>query len=156
MGSLLSWRPAAGARRATGGNCPNRTDRPLLIYVSDLSGRLRHDAGVKNDRKLMILRAGPAALVLTIALVAMTPGNVRADERKHDEVRRAVERGEIRPLADILAAIRDKLPGQVAGVEVERKNDRWLYEFRVVDSKGRLFEVYVDARGATIERIKEK
>jgi uncharacterized membrane protein YkoI len=114
---------------------------PLLIYVSDLSGRLRHDAGVKNDRKLMILRA-----VLTIALVAMTPGSVRADERKHDEVRRAVERGEIRPLADILVAIRDKLPGQVAGVEVERKNDRWLYEFRVVDSNGRLFEVYVDAR----------
>ena len=68
----------------------------------------------------------------------------------------SVERGEIRPLADILAAIRDKLPGEVAGVEVERKDGRWVYEFRVVDGKGRLFEVYVDAHNAKIERIQEK
>ena len=62
----------------------------------------------------------------------------------------------IDPLADILAAIRDKLPGEVAGIEVEHKDGRWVYEFRVVDSKGRLFEVYVDARSAAIEQIKGK
>ena len=64
--------------------------------------------------------------------------------------------GEIHSLADILKALRGKLPGEVAGVEIERKDGRWLYEFRVVDSQGRLFEVYVDARSGEIERIKEK
>ena len=71
-------------------------------------------------------------------------------------MRHAVERAEIRSLADILDVLRGKLPGEVVGVEIERKNGRWLYEFRVVDEKGRLFEVYVDARTATIERTKEK
>lgn len=100
------------------------------------------------------------ALLLTVAaLVAATPRVADArdqDEVHRDEVRRAVETGEIRALADILKAVRGKLPGEVAGVEVERKDGRWLYEFRVVDSKGRLFDVYVDARSGEIERIKEK
>jgi uncharacterized membrane protein YkoI len=78
------------------------------------------------------------------------------DERAPEDVRRAVEAGEIRSLADILAAVRGKLPGEVAGVEIERERGRWLYEFRVIDGKGRLYEVYVDARSGTIEKIKEK
>ena len=78
------------------------------------------------------------------------------DEARRDEVRRAVESGEIHSLADILNTLRSKLPGEVAGVEVERKGDRWRYEFRVVDSQGRLFDVHVDARSGEIERIKEK
>jgi len=97
-----------------------------------------------------------AAFILIGAVV--TGGAARADDKGRDQdmTRQAVERGEIRPLADILAAIRNKLPGEVIGVEIERKNGRWLYEFRVSDSKGRLFEVYVDARSGAIDRIKEK
>ncbi len=94
---------------------------------------------------------------LTMVGVGMTavPAGAR-DHRDHDAVRQAVERGEIRPLADILAAVRGQLPGEVVGVEVEHKNGHWLYELRVADRSGRLFDVYVDARTARIERIKEK
>ncbi len=100
-----------------------------------------------------------ALLLAVAALVAAAPrlaGAHDQDEVLRDEVRRAVETGQIRSLADILNAVRRKLPGEVAGVEVERKNGRWLYEFRVVDGQGRLFDVYVDARSGEIERIKEK
>ena len=100
-----------------------------------------------------------ALLLAVAALVAAAPRWANAsdkDEVRRDEVLRAVETGQIRSLADILQAVRSKLPGEVAGVEVERKDGRWLYEFRVVDSKGRLFDVYVDARSGEIERIKEK
>ena len=99
------------------------------------------------------------AMLAAVALVAATPRLADArdqDELRRDEVRRAVETGEIRSLADILNTVRDKLPGEVAGVEIERKDGRWRYEFRVVDSQGRLLEVYVDARSGEIERIKEK
>ncbi len=78
------------------------------------------------------------------------------DEDERDAVRRAVEAGEIKSLADILAAVRGKLPGEVAGVEIERDDGRWRYEFRVIDDKGRLYEVEIDARSGKIERIKEK
>ena len=97
-----------------------------------------------------------AAIGLVLAAVMAPLGAGKADPRDHDAVRLAVARGEIRPLADILAAVREKLPGNIAGVEVERKAGRWLYEFRVVDGNGRLFEVYVDAQSAQIDRIKEK
>ena len=86
----------------------------------------------------------------------MWPAAGRADEQEQEELHRAVERGDIRSLANILAAIRNKLPGEIAGVEVEHKNGHWFYEFRVVDDRGRLFEVRVDARSAAIERFKEK
>lgn len=101
------------------------------------------------------LRAALLAATIAVTSIALAPSPGSARDR-HDAVRQAVERGEIRSLADILTAIRDRLPGEVAGVEIEQKNGRWLYEFRVVDSKGRLFEVYVDARTADIQRIEEK
>ena len=110
--------------------------------------------------------------VLTLAvLTAATPGPVHArdlardmshdsdrdhDRRRRDQVRHAVEAGEIKSLADILQAVRGRLPGDVAGVEVKRDDGRWRYEFRVVDDKGRLYEVIVDARSGEIEKIKEK
>jgi uncharacterized membrane protein YkoI len=94
--------------------------------------------------------------VLTAVAVLLVPATALADSRDHDAVRRAVERGEVRPLAEILERVRDKLPGEVIGVEIERKDGRWLYEFRAVDRRGRLFEVYVDGNSGAIERVKEK
>jgi uncharacterized membrane protein YkoI len=79
-----------------------------------------------------------------------------AEPHDHDDVRQAVERSEIRPLADILKEVRGKLPGEVVGIEIERKNGHWLYELRVLDGQGRVFEVYVDARSGEIDRTKEK
>ena len=50
------------------------------------------------------------------------------------------------------ASCRARLPASKSST----KHGRWLYEFRVVDSKGRLFEVYVDARSGEIDEVKEK
>lgn len=95
--------------------------------------------------------------VLAALLVPPQPAAARDhDDDRRDEVRRAVEAGEIRSLADILATVRSQVPGEVAGVEIEREHGRWVYEFRIVDDKGRLFDVYVDARSGEIERKKEK
>jgi uncharacterized membrane protein YkoI len=77
-------------------------------------------------------------------------------DHDHDAARRAVQRGEIKPLADLLTIVRDKLPGEITGVELERERGRWLYEFRVIDKAGRLFEVYVDAESGDIKKTKEK
>jgi uncharacterized membrane protein YkoI len=41
-------------------------------------------------------------------------------------------------------------------VRLEREAGVWLYEFRVVDEKGRLFEIHVDARSGEVGRTKEK
>ena len=101
----------------------------------------------------MISRLAPVLIAFALIAPLSTAG---ADSRDHDLVRRAVERGEIRPLAEILKSIRDKLPGEITRTEVEQKHGRWVYEFRVVDRQGRLFEVHVDAHTGEIGSVKEK
>jgi uncharacterized membrane protein YkoI len=113
---------------------------------------------LKMTGSLMLLHARTFIFALAFALtLALAPtGAGHASSRDHDAVLGAVERGEIRPLAEILAAVRSKLPGDITGVEIERKGGQWVYEFRVVDKNGRLFDIYVDARSGDIRRIKEK
>jgi uncharacterized membrane protein YkoI len=77
-------------------------------------------------------------------------------ENDHDEVRNAVENGRIKPLAELLKLVCDKMPGEVTGIDIERKHDVWVYEFRLIDKAGRLFDVYVDANSGDIKRTKEK
>ena len=84
---------------------------------------------------------------------ALLPAPLRADrERDSDRARHAVERGEALALADILTRVRSDLGGEIVGVEFERKRERWVYEFKVIDPGGRLWEVYVDAATADIVR----
>lgn len=96
----------------------------------------------------------PTAWLTTTMLVLAGLGQSFADD--HDAARAAVERGEIRSLTEVLKDVHGKLPGEVVGVEIEREGGRWLYEFRLVDGNGHLFEAYVDARKGSIERIEEK
>jgi uncharacterized membrane protein YkoI len=93
-------------------------------------------------------------IAAAIAFVCLVDAPAQADD--HDQARHAVERGEIRSLAEILASIRDKLPGEVVRVEIEQRNGHWRYELRTVDAEGRLFDVLVDARTGEVERIREK
>ena len=108
------------------------------------------------DDRLMFARIRMILCAIAIAAISVAPSGVTAQSRDHDAVRAAVARGEIRPLAEILAIVRSKVPGEVAKVEIKHKNGLWIYEFRIVGDKGRLFEIYVDARRGKIERIKEK
>lgn len=107
------------------------------------------------------IRRRLGGLVLLVALVALVAGAVPAiagghGTRDQDDIRRAVERGEIRPLTDLLGIVRSKLPGEITGVEIERQNGQWIYEFHVVDKQGRLVDVHVDARTGDIGEIREK
>ena|SRR5689334_23087381 len=95
-------------------------------------------------------KARCAIIALGIAAVLL-PSNVMADrDRDYDQARRAVERGEVLALAEILTRVRSDLGGEIMGVSFERKHDRWVYEFKVIDPAGLVWEVYVDAATAAI------
>ena len=95
------------------------------------------------------------AIALATA-VFVVPAAHLAHARDHDEARRAVEAGDARPLNEILNMASGKLPGEIIRVKFEREDGLWIYEFRVVNNEGRMFEVHVDARTGEIKRIKEK
>ncbi|WP_407157589.1 PepSY domain-containing protein [Bradyrhizobium sp. STM 3557] len=98
----------------------------------------------------------PWICALIAALALVTAGAAPSFARDHDDARRAVEAGEIRPLVEILNAARGRLPGDIVGVKLERESGRWMYELRVVDGKGRLFEIHVNAGNGDVERTEEK
>jgi uncharacterized membrane protein YkoI len=85
---------------------------------------------------LSLQRAAAAAVVVVLAAFALV-APVPAKAQDHD-------------------ALHGKLPGDLVGVKIEQKSGHWLYKFRAIDSKGRMFEIYVDAHTAAIERIREK
>lgn len=92
-------------------------------------------------------------VLLAIACVLATPSGGSADADRdgdHERARRALSQGHARPLAEILSIVRDRLGGEVVGMEFEREDGRYVYEFKIVTPAGRLREVHVDAATAEI------
>lgn len=53
-------------------------------------------------------------------------------------------------MAQVLERLYARIPGEIVGVEFEREDGRWIYEFKLVDRIGRLLEVQVDAATGNI------
>jgi uncharacterized membrane protein YkoI len=94
------------------------------------------------------------ALALLLCLAA-TPALPQAGE--HDIVRRAVEAGQLKPLAEILAKVQAEHPGKVLDVDLERdRKGRRYYEIKLLKNDGRRWEIRVDAEtGAELGRQAE-
>jgi len=76
-------------------------------------------------------------------------GPVRAGEDL-EEVRELQEQGEIRSLEVILDQAQKRVPeGRLVEVELHRAGPKLLYEVEFIDSRGRLQELYFDARDGT-------
>lgn len=98
-----------------------------------------------------------AILAAFAGLVLLVPA-AHADDDARDQAlaRKALLEGRIQSLADITAKVKTKLPGTILGVELEVEDDgRFVYEFDVVDSAGRLKEVDVDAATGEILSIED-
>ncbi len=113
-----------------------------------------------DRRKLVTSLAALAGLTATSSASAAKDKD-RDDRRRRDDddykdAARAREAGEIAPLADILAVVRAAHPGEVVGIELERKSNRWLYEVKLVTPERRYLEIYVDARDKTIVKVEGK
>lgn len=141
--------------RAWEGDCAKAADGGLLIYVSVLSAELRHGAP-QTRSKTMRFRSYIAGLSVAFALPVLGMADESPREHVQNELRRDVERGLAKPLSEILAAVRQQLPGEVVKVHAEQEGGRWMYELRILDEAGRVFEVHVDAQTARINRVREK
>jgi len=68
------------------------------------------------------------------------------DDNSYDQARRALSRGDVLPIEEILKHLKSRVPGQVLEAEFEREGTRWVYEFTIIDETGRRLEVYLDAK----------
>lgn len=102
------------------------------------------------------LRALRFVLALSVSLAPLTSSAREDDHERRDAVRRAMEAGQVLPLAEILSRVRSQVAGDVSDIAIEGEHGSWRYELRVIDRAGRVLEVRVDAQNGKIERIEEK
>jgi uncharacterized membrane protein YkoI len=90
-------------------------------------------------------------------LLVLAPAVAQAGDDDHDhvEARELLRRGEILPLPRILDAARERVPGDVIEVELEREDDGWEYEVKVLTEAGRVRKLYIDAGTAKVLKVKD-
>lgn len=104
------------------------------------------------------MRSTLRSLGLVIAAGAMTvlPHAVlggdqdRACERGQDCALGAFKDGEIQPLSAVLAVVREKMPGEVIKIELEREDGAWVYEIKILTPSGRRRKLEINARTLAI------
>jgi uncharacterized membrane protein YkoI len=105
---------------------------------------------------LRLFRDGRSGVAVAV-LMALAGGLAApAAARDHDDIFLAVENGDVLPLYEILTRLRGQLTGEIVGVEIDEIGGQWIYELRLIDEQGRLYEVYVDGRSGQIQRLEEK
>ncbi|MFN9161844.1 MAG: PepSY domain-containing protein [Alphaproteobacteria bacterium] len=108
----------------------------------------------------------PARLALCAMIVLMvlpfTTGSLQAREGRgghgdHDEAMRYFESGETLPLEQIMAAaLRAAGGGEVIEVEFEVEDGVAVCEVKIIDARGRVREVTVDARSGRVVEIDDR
>ncbi|TPE47699.1 PepSY domain-containing protein [Amaricoccus solimangrovi] len=89
----------------------------------------------------------------TVLLVVPVIGNADLDDS--DRARRALERGEVLPLREILGIVEREIDGRIIEVEFEAKDGGHVYEFEFIAPDGRLLEAVVDARTGRVISVGE-
>ncbi len=74
-------------------------------------------------------------------------------KREQDCAREALLKGEIRPLTEVLKAVREKVPGDIIEIELDREDGMWVYEVKVLPPSGRRKKLEIDARTLDIMKI---
>jgi uncharacterized membrane protein YkoI len=105
-----------------------------------------------------VLMTGFSVILAGVSDVAL-PGDTgrqwEDDDHAYDRARRAVDLGETLPIVVLLERLKARVTGEVVGVEFEREDGQWIYEFKVIDRRGRLLEVYVDAQTGEVLSMEE-
>jgi uncharacterized membrane protein YkoI len=95
-----------------------------------------------------------AAVLAVIAIAPVAYGDDKKDcKREQDCALNAVSGGEIRPLTEVLAVAKEKLPGEVIKVELEREDGIWVYEVKVLTTSGRRREIEINAKTLAVIKI---
>lgn len=97
------------------------------------------------------------AVALTAAALTLGAGVAAADnEVEQKEARQLVRAGKILPLERILATAFAQQNGRVLEVELERKDNRYVYEVELVTEAGEVWEIKVDATTAELVKAKRE
>jgi uncharacterized membrane protein YkoI len=90
------------------------------------------------------------------ALFAMlAAGLAHADDVGPETAKRLVSEGRIKPLSEILNAVKRQVPGEMLEVELELEKTGYVYELKLLRPDGKVQEVEADAASGNILKIED-
>lgn len=87
------------------------------------------------------------------AASATGDGDSDEDDNKLDHVRDAVRSKNLLPLWMVKTGVVARFGRQIIDTQIEKSDDRWIYEFKIINRRGHLVEVHVDARTGDILEV---
>ena len=90
------------------------------------------------------------------ALLAMlAAGLAHADDVGPETAKRLLSEGRIKPLSEILDAVRRQVAGEMLEVELELEKTGYVYELKLLRPDGKVQEVEADAASGKILKIED-
>jgi len=94
--------------------------------------------------------------VLALVVMAGSGAVAPADDGKAALAARLAKNGDILPLEQILQHAQAVQPGKVLETEFEHKRGRYIYEVEVLDNKGVVWKLKLDAKTGELIRAKQE
>ena len=93
---------------------------------------------------------------LTAALLAvLTAGLAHADDVGPETAKQLLGEGRIKPLAEVLDAVKRQVPGEMLEVELELEKTGYVYELKLLRPDGKVQEIEADAASGDILKIED-
>jgi uncharacterized membrane protein YkoI len=89
------------------------------------------------------------------ALLSVILSSAYADDVGPEVAKRLLSEGRVRPLAEIVNAVRQKVPGELMEVELEIEDGVYVYDIKLLGPNGRVQEVEADAATGKILKIED-
>jgi uncharacterized membrane protein YkoI len=94
--------------------------------------------------------------IVLIFMILLSPSSFAGESVSQKELTQAIKAGKARPLNEIQNLVKSKIEGEIIDIEVEYHKGHIIYEFKIIDKKGRRRDIYVSALTGEILREKEQ
>ena len=92
---------------------------------------------------------------MLLSFMMLSPLQVAMADDDYIEAKRLLDSGEILSLEVILKNVRQILPGKILEVELEKEDEKIVYEIEILDRNGVIKEIYIDAKTGKLLLTKE-
>lgn len=87
---------------------------------------------------------------LSVGLLAMLGTAGASAPLDQEEARRAMEAGQIRPLAEVMTSVEQRFVGKVVNIGLDQDQGRWLYHFKILPGSGLIYKLTIDAASGQV------
>lgn len=88
-------------------------------------------------------------------LAVLAAGLAYADDVGPEVAKRLLSEGRIKPLAEVLDAVKRQVPGEMLAVELELEETGYVYELKLLRPDGKVQEIEADAASGKILKIED-